>query len=201
MVYPKWLQGHEFDLDPDPRNDPKKTDPYYTGLYRWEEIWKRFRGKEDLIGAEIGVQAGRMASRMLGWESLKEYWCIDTWRSYDHIPRQDTHDKCFHNFLQRASLHPGVVRILTLTSEQAAKNFPDETFDFVFIDADHDYEEVANDILYWGRTVKVGGYLCGHDYGHKHCKGVKQAVDEIFPTRAVIGDDWTWFVRRETKNG
>jgi hypothetical protein len=177
-------------------------DPTYKGLYRWTEIQKRFEGKNNLVGAEVGVQWGQMATRMLAWDQIESYWCIDWWRKYDgyDLMRSRTHRVCFHNFLQRASLNADKVRILTLKSEDAAKVFENEFFDWVFIDGNHNYPDVGRDILAWGPKVKMGGYLCGHDYGHKSCTGVKQAVDEIFPTDLVVGDDWTWFVKRGIGN-
>jgi len=54
----------------------------------------------------------------------------------------------------------------------------------VFIDADHSYEAVKADINAWYPKVKVGGYLCGHDFilGNPE-DTVNKAVTEIF------GDD------------
>jgi hypothetical protein len=165
---------------------------------RCDAIKKRFEGKDNLVGAEIGVQRGRMASRMLPWDALSQYWCIDPWMAYpDYLKHAKSHEFCFHDFLNRAALWPGKVRILTLHSEVAAKIFKPGTFDFVFIDGNHRYEYVGKDILAWGPLVKTGGWLCGHDYGHEGCEGVKMAVDEIFPTQAETGPDFTWFVKRK----
>lgn len=51
--------------------------------------------------------------------------------------------------------------------------------DFAFIDANHEYTYVLQDIeLYWPK-IKSGGFLCGHDYGGGH-PGVIAAVDDFF---------------------
>ena len=165
---------------------------------RCDAIKKRFGSRKDLVGAEIGVQAGRMASRMLAWDAVKDYWCIDPWRPYDgYLKFPDSHKIFFHNFLNRAAMWAEKVRILTLSSVEAATVFKPETFDWVFIDGNHEYEYVGNDIIAWGPLVKKGGWLCGHDYDRDGCSGVKTAVDEIFPTQVETGPDYTWFVQRK----
>jgi len=56
----------------------------------------------------------------------------------------------------------------------------------VYIDADHSYEAVKNDLNNAFLKVKNGGYIMGHDYEFNrqktdniHFFGVKQAVDEF----------------------
>jgi hypothetical protein len=68
-------------------------------------------------------------------------------------------------------------------SAAAAVNFADQSVDFVFIDADHVYDRVKEDILAWLPKVKPGGIIAGHDYNPPH--EVKQAVDEIFGSRVI----------------
>jgi len=79
-------------------------------------------------------------------------------------------------------------------SAEAADKFEDKSLEFVFIDADHNYEFVKKDILAWLPKIKEGGVLAGHDY--LYFVGVKQAVDEIFGNRndARYTDEDCWFV-------
>ena len=163
---------------------------------RCDAIISRFKKEESIIGVEVGVQNGRMATRMMGYEKVVEYWCVDPWRAYDGYEKTSvrTHKYIFHNFLQRAALFTEKVRILTVSSVVAAGIFKPETFDFVFIDGNHEYPYVGEDILVWGPLVKYGGWLCGHDYDRKGCEGVKQAVDEIFPN-VVIGTNNIWMIQ------
>jgi hypothetical protein len=55
------------------------------------------------------------------------------------------------------------VRPMMMTSREAAEIFPDRCLDLVFIDGDHSYEAVREDIGLWSPKVRRGGILCGHD--------------------------------------
>jgi hypothetical protein len=88
-------------------------------------------------------------------------------------------------------------KMITSRSLAAASKYPNEFFDFVFIDADHSFEGTRMDILAWTPKVKKGGYICGHDYDHPNIGEVKKAVDSLFtPGFVELGDDMTWFVLR-----
>lgn len=64
-------------------------------------------------------------------------------------------------------------------SWDAAALYPDESLDFVYLDAGHDYADVHKDIDAWRLKVKSGGILAGHDYTVEF-PGVIQAVNETF---------------------
>ena len=76
----------------------------------------------------------------------------------------------------------------------ALKYFQDDSLDFVYLDGNHDFVNVTQDIHYWLKKVKPGGILSGHDYvkysvfKHNHVKGVVQAYAKaygLFPVFAV----------------
>lgn len=69
---------------------------------------------------------------------------------------------------------------MKMRSTTASLIFPSQSVDLVFIDADHSYESVKDDISHWKSKVKKGGILCGHDYGNEFHPGVKKSVDEHF---------------------
>ncbi len=68
----------------------------------------------------------------------------------------------------------------------AVKDFEDNSLDFVYIDANHEYDYVKQDITEWTKKVKPGGIVAGHDYirlrqprneANKHFQyGIKEAV-------------------------
>ena len=53
----------------------------------------------------------------------------------------------------------------------------DKSIDFVYIDADHEYESVRKDIAAWHPKIRRGGIISGHDYSSS---GVYKAVNERF---------------------
>lgn len=122
-------------------------------------------------GAEIGVLGGRHAVTMLAnWPQLQSLHLVD---AYGGITDQDPQ---FVEFRQKfAAFGPRIIWHIC-TSLIAAESFVDGSLDFVYIDANHRYFEVAQDIRAWWPKVKPTGLLCGHDYFSYG--SVKQAVDD-----------------------
>ena len=79
----------------------------------------------------------------------------------------------------------GIVTMLKANTD-VLKAFTDNIFDMIYVDADHSYKGVLNDLINAYHKIKNGGYIMGHDYEHNMHKtnnsysfGVKQAVDEF----------------------
>jgi predicted O-methyltransferase YrrM len=77
-----------------------------------------------------------------------------------------------------------------------SKNYTNEYFDIVYIDASHEYEYVKEDILAWLPKVKKGGIICGDDY-IIGWDGVILAVNEIFKDKVNIVGKQQWWVLKE----
>lgn len=89
------------------------------------------------------------------------------------------------------------IEIINEKSEDASARFPNDFFDFVFIDANHNYENVKSDIIHWLPKVKYKGILAGHDY----CSGwpgVIKAVEELLPNKKREGRNW-WIIKKNNK--
>lgn len=69
------------------------------------------------------------------------------------------------------------VDIWPMESVEAAEVLEGEA-DLVFLDAGHEYDDVAADVAAWWPKVAEGGYLVVHDYGEPAFPGVKLAVDD-----------------------
>jgi hypothetical protein len=65
--------------------------------------------------------------------------------------------------LDKAQVRDTVVPLAT-DSTLAAKLFPDNSVDFVYIDAEHSREALLRDLRLWWPKVKPGGIIGGHDY-------------------------------------
>jgi predicted O-methyltransferase YrrM len=73
--------------------------------------------------------------------------------------------------------HNDILKIYQGRSCDLHKNFEDSFFDMIFIDGDHDYIGVKNDLINYFPKLKKGGIFAGHDYT-EDC-GVPIAVDEF----------------------
>jgi hypothetical protein len=80
------------------------------------------------------------------------------------------------------------LNVIRNISTEASKEV--ESADMVFIDGDHSYESVKEDILTW--LPKTKKMICGHDYSMTY-PGVIQAADEIFGDR-IKQIDAIWYV-------
>ena len=81
------------------------------------------------------------------------------------------------------SVTNGRVEVIRKESAEGSKGFKDNFFDFIYIDANHTYKYVCEDLALWYPKLKPGGILAGHDYlngiAYGTIFGVKRAVDEF----------------------
>lgn len=143
----------------------------------------------NAICAEIGVDEGLNAERIIKISKPKELYLIDPWDPYVYKHMTDLEAKDYvsileirYNNVKDKYKNNKSVKIIRETSISASKNFKDEYFDWVYIDADHDYNSVKEDIEHWYPKVKMGGFIGGHDYidnNTNNKKPVKRAVDEF----------------------
>jgi len=92
--------------------------------------------------------------------------------------------------------YDGRAEIHRMTSLEAGEMFPNETFDYVFIDGDHRESFVRADIAVWAPKVKPDGWLIGHD---SIIPSVQRAVCALLPGwRPYTGSVWA-IPKREIK--
>ena len=152
---------------------------------------------------EIGVADGNFAKDTLSvWQGLK-YYMVDLWARYDGYTDLIERDnlimqKMFENVKTMFANEPRA-ELVRMSSLDAAGKFENDFFDFVYIDANHEYDYVVADIKAWFPKVKSGGILAGHDY--KEGYGVVQAVDEFIKETGLKlnltneeNGFWSWWV-------
>ena len=134
------------------------------------------------IVAEIGVFTGDGARCILEYCQPKELWLIDIWS-----PGQDNSTiRCLDHYLgiltwaKLNSTSNTKIKVIRDQSLAAVNFFPDEYFDWVFIDADHKYGPVRDDLHAWTLKTKKDGYICGDDFvlASPMWEGVYKAVIE-----------------------
>lgn len=130
-----------------------------------EELAKHFAELKFNKGAEIGTERGYFAKTLLDANPKLKLSCIDAWTVYkgyrDHT-RQDKLDRYYEE--TKKLLKPYTCTIIKDWSMDAVKKFKDGSLDFVYIDSNHDFKNVTDDIAEWSRKVRKGGIVSGHDY-------------------------------------
>ncbi|HSX25822.1 MAG TPA: class I SAM-dependent methyltransferase [Chlamydiales bacterium] len=154
---------------------------------------------------EIGVYRGNTSKLFRLFFPEATLYLIDPWKIYDAYQtvdarpistEQSDYENAYENVKQLFPNDPKV-HILRKSSLEAAPEVPNN-LDLVFIDGNHSYPFVKQDIQTWLPKVRDGGILAGHDYDPIHFPGVTQAVDELFGYNDVLlGPDRTWVKWKE----
>ena len=125
-----------------------------------------FSKREKLIGVELGVQKGRNAMSLLKELPIKTLYLIDIWSHYNesdlYIIDNNIHFKNY-NFVLNKFRNNKKVKIIKGFSNQVVKSFKDNSLDFIYIDANHRFDYVYQDIDLWSKKVKKKGVISGHD--------------------------------------
>ena len=153
----------------------------------WRESYPHFVRviKEQGLdaGVEIGVSFGGHAEAILDGTDVSELVGVDPYEhraGYDdplNFPQADF-DNLFWYAMGRLSRYGSRYVHLRGTSAQAAAIL-NAQLDFAYLDGDHGYEAVKQDLSLWYPKLRVGGVIGGHDFGHADFPGVRRAVDEF----------------------
>ena len=174
-----------------------------------EALIKLISNRPHSLCCEIGVHAGETTISLLeNLPKIDKYHAVDPWESYEKYngttyrkpghKRLKTWSSVMQNFLNVTKPFSDKVIIHRMTSVEATQSFEDEYFDWIFIDANHDYPYIKENLMIWTPKVKVGGIVSGHDYNNGKWSGIKKAVDEFVPKDKlnVITDCYVWWFER-----
>lgn len=160
------------------------------------------------VGAEIGVDQGLYSEVLCKANPRLTLHCIDSWKAYKGYSdyTSQTHINANReDALKR--LAPYNCVIVEKFSMDAVKDYPDGFFDFVYIDGNHEYLHVTEDIYHWSRKVRTGGILAGHDYRRTSNAWICHVVDVVngwtyahkikpwFLTNNIDTPSWFWVVK------
>lgn len=139
----------------------------------------QLKGWNNLIGAEIGVASGIHASCFLLELDIDMVYLIDPYITYkdeyETVKLERAREMESNAYIKLAK-YKHKIRWIKKKSVDAAKFIASNSLNFVYIDANHTYKSVAEDILSYYPKVKKGGLFSGHDYDYE---SVKRAVDEF----------------------
>ena len=176
---------------------------------------------KKLIIAEIGVRYGDGISWCFKNYSIEKYYAIDPYTPYkeyeidgfNKILKQKSGDKLFSQVKNKYKQKQ--IQFIRKFSDDAVNLIPNNSLDICFIDGNHEYNYVMNDIKNYLPKVKKGGIICGDDYFMRHkdndiltsgagynTKMVFEAVQDSFPKNQIIelgihrGYPKTWLVKK-----
>ena len=178
--------------------------------------------RPNMVVFELGTYTGRSALTMLPYirQMNGKLYCVDWFRGNPGVEAEITPSYEKYNILDiflkniREAGCEDYVNVLVGSTDSIASILPNEIADFIFIDGDHRYSRIRNDILNWYPKLRNGALLCGHDFERHldHCDynrvletceedfvdgchyGVIRAVCESFP--GVRREGRIWYVRK-----
>lgn len=179
---------------------------YYADLpgenwFNYEEFYNQVIDnlKNNSRMVEIGSWLGRSISYFAVEAKNKnktiECYCVDIWEPYSEIPNHHLFhdDNVYKQFLNNIDRVKDVVTPIRGKSQEIAETFKNKFFDFIFIDAAHDYDNVYNDIKTWLPKLKKDGIIAGHDYYSNN--DVYRAVNDFFIGKTIEVNGPCWYVK------
>ena len=151
---------------------PHKGNPQKLEGFVRTDLYKLFAQLGFTTGLEVGVEKGKNAQTMFEIIPNLKLFGVDPYKQHPqasyayHAALRNWDAQYLHN-CKRQCLKRMKGRNFTLLqgfSEDMVNRIKDNSLDFVYIDADHSYDFVMQDMILWGRKIKKGGIMSGHDY-------------------------------------
>lgn len=168
---------------------------YIKGLIDLINYINTFTDTKKMRMIEIGSYVGE--STCIFAEHFKEVTSIDPF-----LNDYDVNDiacyymdfnKVYNFFLKNTKSYKNI-RLIKKTSDDAIFDLMGETFDFIYIDGLHTYEQVSLDIKNYKPLIKKGGFIGGHDY-HPVWRGVIDSVVENLGNPDSTFEDTSWIFK------
>lgn len=171
-------------------------------LGRWYALPEIFCNLGFKRGAEIGVLAGKYSARLCAKIPGLKLFSIDPWlayKGYGEHGRQSKMEDFYATAQGRIAKYD--CELIRKFSLDAVKDFENESLDFVYIDGNHDFQNVANDIVEWEKKVRIGGIVAGHDYRRfKPHQAYKCHAYHVVIAYTYTHDIKPWFVLEGDKS-
>ena len=144
---------------------------------------------KDLKEAEIGVFEGINSEDLMKNLDIKELYLIDPWEEYENNPMGSL-EKAEAITKRRMKKYGDKIKYIKEYSSNAINKIPNN-LDFIYIDGNHDYKFVKEDLNNYWNKVKIGGVFAGHDMLIPDVlKAVLEFVEEKKVDFFIVGDDW-----------
>jgi len=140
------------------------------------------------LGSFLGRSTRAICDNTNGW-----VYSVDMWEQEGNKLEADF-VAAFKQYQQNLKDHidSGFLKVYKNTTDIAIERFLNSKirFDFIFIDADHTYEQVRKDIIGCKKLLAPNGVLSGHDF---NWEGVERAVRELAPNYKL--HNYIWYTK------
>jgi len=174
-------------------NLPGHNTPIILPIMR-EDMGTLFKELGYTVGAEIGVDEGIYSEVLCKANPELHLYCVDAWTAYQgyrDYTRQTTLNTHYETAMKK--LAPYNCTVIRKFSMDAVNDFKDQSLDFVYIDASHEFLHVTEDICKWSDKVRVGGIVSGHDYKRTSNAWICQ-VRDVVPAWTNAHKIYPWFI-------
>jgi len=135
-----------------------------------EELGTIIQAEGLTRGIELGVQRGYFSKSILSnWPSCTEFHLVDLWghqSNYDDAANvdQEAQDAIFNEAMENLKPWKQKLHVCRNFTTSCATTFEDDYFDFIYVDARHDFKGVWEDLVAYWPKLRPGGIMAGHDY-------------------------------------
>jgi len=153
----------------------------YYGVF--SSLIKEYNSK---ISVEVGCGYGQHSKQILENTNVEKHYMVDQYKYYPNDGFSDgikninapiSLDQKFDDFCEMVKLQvepfSSRVEFIRKTSIEASNDFQDNSIDAIFVDANHEFKYVLEDLYAWWSKIKSGGLMAGDDYW---MEDVKRAV-------------------------
>ncbi len=131
-------------------------------------------GRKSINVLEIGARYGESSKIILKYLNVDTYNIVDPYASYDEyindgfndIIGQDKDNEIFKTVKRELyKIHDDINFYRTFSNNKNTINkIKDNSIDLIFIDGNHSYKYVLEDLENYAPKLKKGGILCGDDF-------------------------------------
>lgn len=131
--------------------------------------------KKNSVILEVGVWRGEFSKKIYNISKPKMLVLVDSWTYDEHVrgcaPQVDGKEPLSQKFFDDAKNetfnkfknYKNII-ILDQSSLDSSSNYNDNYFDYIYLDAEHTYQAVTEDLDIWYPKLKINGVLFGDDY-------------------------------------
>ncbi|WP_138429430.1 class I SAM-dependent methyltransferase [Fodinibius saliphilus] len=116
--------------------------------------------KENAVVGEIGVANGDFTEQIIEKTQPEKLHLIDNW------DKEKYNDEMYKNVRSKFSDHIKNKKVIIhrKLSTEVVDEFPDNYFDWIYLDTSHRYQLTKEELFKYSDKVKPGGIISGHDY-------------------------------------